>query len=155
VVEYGMMIFGGIVVPAAGWYVARWFYKDAARAEARKAALVQSAWHKVLFNKYYLDEIYEAIIVRGTMLLARALAWFDLHIIDFLVNGAAKLGVAASWISGQIDKWIVDGAVNGVGLAMIAGGRQLRKLQTGRINNYATVVAIGAVALIVIAFLGQ
>jgi NADH-quinone oxidoreductase subunit L len=153
--EYVFMAFGGLVVPAAGWYVARYFYKDAARAEARKPAMVRSGWHRVLFNKYYVDEIYDATVIRGTIALTRALAWFDGHIIDFLVNGVAKLGVAAAWLSGQIDKWIVDGAVNGVALALMAGGRQLRRLQTGRINNYATVVAVGAVALIVIAFLGQ
>jgi NADH-quinone oxidoreductase subunit L len=155
VAEYGFMFFGGVAVPLVGWWIARSVYKDAAHAEARKAAMVQSAWHRVLFHKYYVDEIYDATVIRGTLALCRGLAWFDGHVIDFLVNGAAKLGVAAAWLSGQIDKWIVDGAVNGVALAMIAGGRQLRKLQTGRINNYATVVAIGAVALIVIAFLGQ
>ena len=155
VAEYGMMVFGGGVVPVTGWMIARYFYKDKVRADERKAAMVQSAWHRVLFHKYYVDEIYDATVIRGTLALCRGLAWFDGHVIDFLVNGAAKLGVAAAWLSGQIDKWVVDGAVNGVALAMIAGGRQLRKLQTGRINNYATVVAIGAVALIVIAFLGQ
>ena len=144
-----------VALPLAGWYVARYFYKDKARADERNAAMVTSTWHKVLFNKYYVDEIYQATVIRGTIALCRGLAWFDGHVIDFLVNGAAKLGVAASWLSGQIDKWFVDGAVNGVALAMISGGRQLRKLQTGRINNYATVLAIGAVALIVIAFLGQ
>src|SRR5262249_16825228 len=131
VAEYGMMVFGGILVPVTGWYVARYFYKDKARADQRIAAMQQSTWHKVLFNKYYVDEIYDATVIRPTLALTRALAWFDGHVIDFLVNGAAKLGVAASWLSGQIDKWFVDGAVNGVALAMIAGGRQLRKLQTG------------------------
>jgi NADH-quinone oxidoreductase subunit L len=154
-IEYVLMAFGGLVVPLTGWGIARHFYKDAARAEARKQVAAVSGWHRVLFNKYYVDEIYAATVVRGTMALSRALAWFDGHVVDFIVNFVGKLAVACAWVGGQIDKWIVDGAVNGVAEGIIASGRQLRRVQTGRINNYAAVVAIGAVALIVIAFLGQ
>jgi NADH-quinone oxidoreductase subunit L len=149
------MAVGGAAIPVSGLLLAGYFYKNAARAEARKAAAASSTLHRVLFHKYYVDEIYQATIVRGTMALARALSWFDGHIVDFLVNGCAKLGVACAWIGGQIDKWVVDGAVNGVASAIIAGGQRVRQLQTGRINNYAAAVAVGAVALIVIAFLGQ
>src|SRR5262249_41020652 len=39
-VEYAFMAFGGLVVPLAGWYVARYFYKDKVRADERKAAMV-------------------------------------------------------------------------------------------------------------------
>src|SRR5262245_21059626 len=153
-IELGFSLFS-ILVAAVGTYTAYYFYKDAARAEERKQALPASFLHKLLYRKYYVDELYEATVLRGTIALSRGLAWFDLHVIDFLVDGTARLGVAASFLGGQIDKWIVDGAVNGLAEAIIAGGRQLRRIQTGRINNYATVIAIGAVALIVIAFLGQ
>jgi len=90
-VELGFSLFS-IVVAGAGTYTAYYFYKDAARAEARKAAAAESFLHRMLWNKYWVDELYEATVLRGTLLLSRGLAWFDLHIIDFLVNGTAKLG---------------------------------------------------------------
>src|SRR5262249_49074386 len=75
--EYVMMVFGGIVVPVMGWYLARHYYKDGARAEARREAAAASRAHRVLFDKYYVDEIYQATVVRGTLALSRGLALFD------------------------------------------------------------------------------
>jgi NADH-quinone oxidoreductase subunit L len=57
---------------------------------------------------------------------------------------------AVSWISGQLDNWVVDGAVNGVATIMQTTGEGLRRIQTGRLQTYLAYVAASAVVLILI-----
>jgi NADH-quinone oxidoreductase subunit L len=154
VAEWGLMLLS-LAIAVAGIYVAYILYFDAARSLVRLGALRErwDALHRVLFHKYYVDELYAATVIRGTLGLGRALAWFDNAIIDGLVNFAGWCCRATSWINGTIDKYVVDGAVNLVAGSVIAGGRQLRKLQTGRINSYAYGVAVGIITIAVIAYL--
>src|SRR5213076_1397929 len=42
--------------------------------------------YRVVLNKYYVDELYDLVFVRGGLLLCRLIAWFDSHVIDGLVN---------------------------------------------------------------------
>ena len=79
----------------------------------------------VLWNKYYVDEMYEAVILRPYMELSR-LFW---QVVD--ARG-------------------IDGAVNGV--ARLAGGigESLRRLQTGNVQSYALVMLVGAACLLLI-----
>jgi NADH-quinone oxidoreductase subunit L len=105
--------------------------------------LAGGAPYRVLLNKYYVDELYDLVFVRGTLLLCNAAAWFDRTIIDGVVNGAAVLVRGVSQIGGLIDTYIVDGAVNGVADVTWAVGRRARAIQTGAITSYLYVVAIG------------
>lgn len=49
-----------------------------------------SGVYKFLFNKWYFDELYGAIVVGGTHAVTRILRWFDNNIIDGMVNGSAS-----------------------------------------------------------------
>jgi NADH-quinone oxidoreductase subunit L len=70
-----------------------------ADALAQKFSLL----YKFLYNKWYIDEIYEAIIVNGTKVFSRIFGWIDSTIVDGVVNGVAKLtvgiahGVQKTW----------------------------------------------------------
>jgi NADH-quinone oxidoreductase subunit L len=77
-------------------------------------------------NKWYWDEIYNAIFVQGGLLFMRGLAWFD--------------------------KYIIDGAVNGVAWILARTGTGFRKIQTGYVGNYALYMAIGLIAIAAIVF---
>jgi NADH-quinone oxidoreductase subunit L len=89
-------------------------------------------------------------VINGSKALSRGLAWFDLHVVDGLVNLAAQLGVFASFLVGKFDDYVVDGAVNGVASATIGGGSILRRLQTGKLYHYVFVLAGGAVVIFLI-----
>lgn len=83
--------------------------------------------HKVLENKYYIDEFYEASVVRP---LKRISAF-----------------------SGEIiDKLVVDGAVNGLGRGIRLVGSGLRTLQTGDIQTYGIMMMVGLLAVIFLIF---
>ena len=87
-------------------------------------------------NKYYVDEIYAATVVRGFMALRLVFAEMDRWIVDGLVNGIAVVAVSVAWVNNAIDTYIVDGAVNFVAEGTLNAGKKLGQLQTGRIQNY-------------------
>jgi NADH-quinone oxidoreductase subunit L len=142
----------GASIAAAGfgiWLAWRiWGRRGLAGEEAVVARM--PAAHRVLENKYYVDEIYDATVIRGFWGTARGLFRFDAGFIDgFLVNGARNVTVhALSLGSSLFDKYVVDGAVNATGKILDGFSRGFRRLQTGYVANYALVLAIGMFALL-------
>jgi NADH-quinone oxidoreductase subunit L len=106
--------------------------------------------HTFLQNKWYFDELYEATAVNGSKALSRGLAWFDMNVVDGLVNLSAQLGVFVSFLVGKFDDYVVDGAVNGLASATTGSGSVLRRLQTGKLYHYVFVLAGGALIIFLI-----
>jgi NADH-quinone oxidoreductase subunit L len=84
---------------------------------------------KVLYNKWYVDEVYDATIVRPLGAVSRGFARF-------------------------IDQGLIDGAVNGLGYASRAFGWVGSRLQTGQVNTYAFAAVLGALLLLAIVSMG-
>jgi NADH-quinone oxidoreductase subunit L len=106
--------------------------------------------HKVLFNKYYVDEFYNMTIVNPILRLSDKLFKFDWGVIDWLVNGVGKFTVFLSDTKEWFDTHIVDGAVNGIGYTIKAIGSAGRKIQTGQLQNYAFVIFFAIVIILLI-----
>jgi NADH-quinone oxidoreductase subunit L len=104
--------------------------------------------HSLIFDKYRVDELYQRTVVRGFRWAAEGMSWFDSRIVDGLVNLMGTISNGCAWVSGAIDKYFVDGAVNGLAWAVVEGGRRLRTVQTGRVNNYVFGVVMGIVLLV-------
>jgi NADH-quinone oxidoreductase subunit L len=150
-------LFQGLGVAAAftGWLAARALYKDGRSAvPARLKARFLRAW-TVVYEKYYVDELYAFAVVRPIVGIARLAAWFDVHLIDGLVNLAGALGRFASAISDVIDRYGVDWAVNAVAHLTRGAGRSLRRVQTGRVQTYLYGALSGALVLVLLNFLLQ
>ena len=81
------------------------------------------------------------------MKIVRASFAFDKWVIDFLVNAAAWVTALISRISGSVDQHGVDGAVRGTGAAVMEGGQLVRKMVTGRIQDYVKYTVVGLIAL--------
>ncbi len=103
-----------------------------------------------VYNKYYVDELYNAVFLRGTLAVSRLGAWFDLTVIDGVVNGAAYLTTIWSRVTGLFDFKIIDGIVNGIANSTWDAGGRVRRLQTGSINAYLYLI-VGAVTVTIIA----
>jgi len=99
--------------------------------------------YRAVYNKYYVDELYQLVFVRGGVALCRAVAWFDAYIIDGLVNLSATVVRVVASLTGTIDNWVVDGAVNGVADVTQRVGRRIRNLQTGSISAYLYFIVFG------------
>jgi len=106
--------------------------------------------YNFLLNKWYFDELYDKTVIGGSISFSKFLAWFDLTVVDGLVNLVAQLGVFASFLVGKFDDYVVDGAVNGLASATIGGGSVLRRLQTGKLYHYVFVLAGGALVIFLI-----
>ena len=104
-----------------------------------------SGLHKTLENKYYVDEIYNALIVRGTVMNGgEALSKFDAKVVDGGVNGAAWLTRYISTISIWWDKYIVDGLVRATAFTVqVPLSLAATILQTGKVQLYALSILTG------------
>jgi NADH-quinone oxidoreductase subunit L len=119
-----------------GWLIADFMYRQGTIDAARFSEAFGGVAYDWVLNKYYVDELYDFVFVQPYLWVTRALAWFDLHIIDGVVNLAATITLFGSWLSGLFDNYIVDGLVNAASLVTLDLGGRLRRLQTGSINGY-------------------
>jgi NADH-quinone oxidoreductase subunit L len=125
------------------------YYRQTLRPEAF-ASLAGGFFYRLSYNKYYVDEIYQAIFVNGTLLLARIGALFDQYVVDGIVNGSASLTRFISWLNGLFDAYVIDGIVNAVGNVTFWLGNRFRRLQTGNINSYLYGILIAIVVAIIV-----
>ncbi len=109
-----------------------------------------------LKNKYYLDHLYENVIVHAVAHpIARVAYWINQHVLDATVNtvgiGARKSG---EWVYDNIDQKIVDGAVNGSGWAASEAGHAMQPTQSGKIGQYGALLfgaaTVGAIVLVLV-----
>ncbi len=103
-------------------------------------------------NKWWVDELYEAILLKPYVAVSRFLAdvvdwrfWHDwFH--DVVIVGGYN---ALSWLlSIRIDLGIIDGIANGLATVTQRVAAQMRLIQTGYVRNYALSVFIGAIVIL-------
>lgn len=114
-----LMLMGGIVVLIIAMIF--WAYRLFAKSDVSFSE--PDGISKWMADKWYVDEIYDAILVK-------------------------PLNAISSWLSKIMEaKWI-DGAVNGVGKFVLFGGRQIRLLQSGQVGSYILVMVISILAFL-------
>ncbi len=82
---------------------------------------------RVLENNWYVDEIYDAVIVK-------------------------PLNAFAGFLNRFVERTFIDGIVNGVGRTIQYGSRQIRLLQSGQVGSYILLMVLGILAFFAIAF---
>ena len=132
---HGFEVFGvgglGLVIGAgvglAGiWLAHRWYVRDPDAPRRFVSAIplgLGPGMYAASLNKYYVDDAYQLVFARGGVLLGEALWWFDAKVIDGTVNGAG-------WLAQRVGGW-------------------LRKVQTGRVENYGLGMAAGLILVLV------
>ena len=94
-------------------------------SQYEKVEVSETGIGKVMANKWYVDELYDKIIVQSLQSLA-------------------------TFFNQVVEKNIIDGLVNGVGKAVNYGSRQIRLLQSGLVGNYILLMVIGMLVLFII-----
>jgi NADH-quinone oxidoreductase subunit L len=132
----------GVAVSYAYWFQGRW------HGITERNSLAASGY-RLLENKYYLDHLYTGVIVGTTKgAIARASDWFNQKVIDGVVNTAGTTAASTGRaVYAVIDQKVVDGAVNLSGTASSEAGGALRRIQTGKIRQYATIMFAAATVL--------
>jgi NADH-quinone oxidoreductase subunit L len=140
--EWGLMLASVLIAAGGIWLAYRWYIQ---RPEVPdKIAAWSPFLYKLLYNKYYVDQLYDALFVNRVKDLALTLGSFDVNFINGLgVDGSGWLTRITSSISGLWDSWIVDGLVNLAARIVWLFSWPVRMLQTGRVSRYALFMLFG------------
>jgi NADH-quinone oxidoreductase subunit L len=114
-----------VTVALLGLLLAWWFYIHKPDA-AKRAMQNMRGLYTLVYNKYYVDEIYAALFIRPLLWISTNVLWH------------------------AIDETLIEGAVNGTAHVSRSAGGRLRELQSGNARSYATWVVIGAVGFTVL-----
>jgi len=106
-----------------------------------------------LANRWYFDELYDAVFVKPVLGIASLASGVDRGLIDTLIDGLAWTARRLAGFDAWIDRTLVDGLVNATAAATWNLGQRLRVLQTGRLRQYVMFIVVGTVALFALASL--
>ena len=120
-VAFSLLVLSALVA-IAGVALA-WMVYGRTPVRAASIGVARNPLHKILIDKYYVDEIYDALFVKPIYQLSL-------------------------WLARVFDPRVIDGLVNGVATTVASWSRGLRRVQTGFVMNYALGVLLGAVAVI-------
>lgn len=138
-----IIMFISISLAIIGIYVAYVLYYRGGYEGAKAIRVRIKKIHYIVENKYFVDEIYNLLIVENIKILAYLLAIFDKYIIDGFINIVGRITVVFANFDGIVDKYVVDGIVNLVAGGIKYAGERLRGLQTGRIQDYVYIMISG------------
>ena len=156
-VELGLMALS-VVIAALGIWVATRFYRGDPVIPERLAAALPGPY-RMLLNKYWVDEIYGALVVRGLVLGGgNALHATDRFVVDG-GDGEVRPGLGVNgiaWATRDVvakasdlwDRWIVDGAVNATAFVLDNMSYAFRSVQNGLVQHYVLSMLIGVFLLI-------
>jgi NADH-quinone oxidoreductase subunit L len=120
--EISLMIVSTLVAFAGIGVATIFFLRQPERAD--RLAASAGGLHRLLFNKYYVDEIYDAVVVQPIKRTSQTLLWRGM------------------------DAGLIDGTVNAVGLVVRGWSAVLRRLQTGSVRAYAMSLFMGVVVIL-------
>lgn len=138
-----LIMFLSITAALIGIFAAYKIYYKNGYEGARQIRERIKTIHYIVENKYFVDEIYNLIVIEPAKILAYLLSIFDKYFIDGIVNLFGKTTVIFANLDGVIDKYIVDGLVNLVAQGIKFIGDRLRTIQTGRIQDYVYIMVSG------------
>jgi NADH-quinone oxidoreductase subunit L len=139
--EWGLMVLS-VAEALAGIGIAYAYYVRRPVTPERLAAQ-PSAVETVLLNKYYVDEIYDAVFVNRVKDTGSAMAAFDLGVVDGGVNFTGWFTRMTAELSRLWDTWVIDGLVNVGAYLVKACSYPARVLQTGLVQSYALFIVLG------------
>jgi NADH-quinone oxidoreductase subunit L len=145
--EY-LLMFASVGIALLGVLVAWQMYIRNTSLPERLAG--RAKWlYELVYHKYYVDEIYDAMFVNRTKDLATALGTFDLQVIDGLgVNGAGWAARMGSRLSIWWDTWVVDGSVRLGSRIVWLTSMPLRLIQSGLVQGYALLIVAGLLGIL-------
>jgi NADH-quinone oxidoreductase subunit L len=149
--DFSYLLAAGSVLLAVAGITLAWLYYDRNRGPhgLTERSPLARAGYLFLENKYYLDWLYTDVIIGGIKgPIAAAAYWFNQHVLDGVVDGSATTSRrVGNWLYRYIDQAGVDRLVNASGHGAEESGQILRRIQTGRVQQYAALLFAGATIL--------
>ncbi len=138
-----------VLISLAGILLAYRFYVLNPGSADRVTGKIRGIY-TLVFRKYYVDELYDALFVHRTKNLGDACFFVDSKFVDGAVNGTAATTRGTAIISKTFDMYVVDGLVNLVGWVNMLLNRVATSFQTGLVQRYALAAVFGIVVFILI-----
>jgi NADH-quinone oxidoreductase subunit L len=108
----------------------------------------------LLRNKYFVDEIYEASVIRFNAWSAKACDWLDYWVWNGMVQLLSYAILGLSWCNRFFDEYVVNLGFDGGCQRATLGGSLLARLQDGRVQNYLRVIGVALAALVLLLIWG-
>jgi NADH-quinone oxidoreductase subunit L len=140
---------GGLLL---GWLVYR-RVKQAKAVDPMEKAL--GGGFRIIQKKYLVDEFYDLIFIRPSLWFADVFVakWMDQVVIDGIINGIGRLGLfVGSALRNGFDAPVINGAADGIANGTRGAGGLLRRLQTGRVQQYLAGAVGGLVVLVIVLY---
>jgi NADH-quinone oxidoreductase subunit L len=123
---------GGLVL---GWQV----YKNMKAGQVDPVKKTLGPVFTLLQNKYYIDEIYSAVFIKPAVWVAEQFTavWMDKQVIDGIIHAVGKVTpMFGSILRNSFDKPVISNGGDAFGNGINTFGKTLRKVQTGRVQQY-------------------
>ena len=155
--EYGLMALS-VAAALVGLGMAWKFYRHTDKGYVEPLEANAKPLYTALYNKWYVDEAYDYVFTGrrkvgkarlGVLGLGDASAWFDVHVVDGVVNGTGWSTKAIATLSSWWDKWIIDGLlVNGPAILARILSYPFRLFEWGQVQWYALVMIAGLLGFV-------
>jgi NADH-quinone oxidoreductase subunit L len=153
----GLMLASAVIVFAGlglGW----WLYGKRQRKTAEEPDVLQVAqpfFFRLLENKYFVDEIYEATVIRFNAWAARVCDFLDRWIWGGAVLLVSYVTLGLSWLYRFTDEFVVDLGFDTGCETLREGGDELSSWHSGRVQTYLRVIGVALVVLVLFLVWGR
>ncbi|HEV3098246.1 MAG TPA: NADH-quinone oxidoreductase subunit L [Candidatus Udaeobacter sp.] len=147
-------LFLSLILVGAGLALGIWMYRKAGVQERQRPAdtdpleFAQPQLFRFLENKMWIDEVYARTIIAFSWMSARLSDWMDRHFWDRLVRGFGAIGQLLGIFTTNIDERGINAGVDETTVGTRGLGRLMSAAHSGQIQTYLSVIAIGALALL-------
>ena len=114
--------------------------------------------HSLLKNKYYIDELYQWLLIRPARWISNIVTdrFLDRTVIDGVLHTIARIFVWIGDLMKVLNTWLIDGVGDGIPEGIAQSGGWIRKIQTGRVQQYllfviSAAILVGAVVAVTMA----
>ncbi|HEY2569633.1 MAG TPA: NADH-quinone oxidoreductase subunit L [Candidatus Udaeobacter sp.] len=147
-------LFLSLLLVGAGIALGVWMYRTAGTQDGKRPAgidpleFVQPGLFRFLENKMWIDELYAHTFIAFSWMSARWSSWMDRYIWDGLVRGVGAIGQISGILTARVDERGINAGVDETTMSTRSLGRLMSGAHSGRIQTYLSVIAIGALALL-------
>src|ERR1035437_6277975 len=146
----GLMLLSSVVVFAGlglGWWLYGWLpVRSADQPDALER--FQPEVFALLRNKYFVDEIYQATVIRFNAWGARACDWLDYWVWNGVVQLFSLLVVGFAWLNRSLDEYVVKPGFDEGCRQLTKGGTLMSRLQSGQVQAYLRLIGVALAVLV-------
>lgn len=105
--------------------------------------------YDLLYNRYYMDELYEIVFVKPSQWFSRNVAseFIDRGVIDGFIHLIARVANFIGDLFKVLNLWLIDGVGDGIPQGIGRFGQWFRRVQTGRAQQYLVLAALAAIVI--------